>query len=74
MAMQVKIRQEPESRAEQWFRSQYGSLRRERRAAHVTASSDGPDVRTCTHCGDRGAFRIDPLGCWSECPRCGHLS
>ena len=74
MAMQVKIRQEPETRAEQWVRSQSGSRPRGRRAAHAAAPSDGPYVRTCTHCGARGAFRIDPLGCWSECPLCGHLS
>lgn len=29
---------------------------------HAAPSTDGPEVRTCTHCGDRVAFRIDPLG------------
>ena len=32
------------------------------------------DVRTCTRCGEHGAFRIDAAGTWAECTACGHLA
>jgi hypothetical protein len=38
------------------------------------AEYEGPDVRTCTHCGDHVPFRIDPLGSWAECTACGRLN
>ena len=34
----------------------------------------GPDVRTCTQCGEHVPFRIDPIGSWAECTACGHLN
>lgn len=71
MAMQLKNRKEAETRVGRAARLQAGSLRLE---AHTAASSDGPEVRTCTRCGEHVAFRIDPLGGWAECPLCGHLS
>lgn len=43
-------------------------------AAHVDAIDGDPAVRTCAHCGEHVAFRIDPLGSWAECPICGHLA
>jgi hypothetical protein len=41
---------------------------------HEVAVEDGPAVRTCAHCGEHVAFRLDPLGSWAECPVCGHLA
>lgn len=38
------------------------------------AGDDGPDARTCTHCGEHVPFRIDPLGSWAECTSCGRLN
>ena len=69
--MLLRIRQEPEAQAGRSARLLPGSLRLEGRAVHAAPSIDGPEVRTCTHGGDRVAFRIDPLGCWAECPLCG---
>jgi hypothetical protein len=74
MAMQLKIRKEPEGQTGQWARLLSGSLRRETRMLHAVASVENKNIRTCTHCGVHVAFRIDPLGCWAECPVCGHLS
>lgn len=34
----------------------------------------GPEVRTCTECGEHVPFRIDPIGSWAECTACGHLN
>lgn len=72
--MRLRIRQEPEARVGQLARLQAGSLRLGTQAVHAASSTGGPEVRTCTHCGGHVAFRIDPLGCWAECPLCGHLS
>jgi hypothetical protein len=74
MATQLRIRQEPEARVGQLARMQAGWLRLETQTAPASIPSERPDVRTCTHCGVHVAFRIDPLGCWAECPACGHLS
>ena len=31
---------------------------------------DSDGIRTCTHCGQRARFRIDPAGTWGTCPHC----
>jgi hypothetical protein len=74
MATRLRIRQEPETRVGELARLEAGSLRLGTQHVHSAEPEDGPEVRTCTHCGERAAFRIDPLGCWAECPLCGHLS
>ena len=34
----------------------------------------GWQVRTCTNCGTRALFRIDPEGCWAVCEVCGRFA
>lgn len=74
MAARLKIRQEPEARTGELVRLEVGSQRLGTEQVHAATQADGPEVRTCTHCGEHVAFRIDPLGSWAECPACGHLS
>jgi hypothetical protein len=33
--------------------------------------SPGHDLRTCTDCGRRTAFTLDPEGTWFRCGHCG---
>jgi hypothetical protein len=52
-------------------------LRKKPRALYAVSggpNDEGPDVRTCTHCGEHVAFRVDPFDSWAECPICGHLA
>ena len=74
MAARLKIRQEPEARTGESVRLEAGSQGLGTEQVHAATQADGPEVRTCTHCGEHVAFRIDPLGSWAECPVCGHLS
>ena len=74
MAARLKIRQEPEARTGETVRLEAGSQGLGTEQVHAGTQADGPEVRTCTHCGEHVAFRIDPLGSWAECPVCGHLS
>jgi hypothetical protein len=36
--------------------------------------SPGHDLRTCTSCGSRTAFTLDPEGTWFRCVRCGEFA
>jgi hypothetical protein len=36
--------------------------------------SPGHDLRTCSSCGTRTAFTLDPQGTWFTCTRCGAYS
>jgi len=40
----------------------------------VLAVAPGHQIRTCTHCGERARFRLDPEGTWAICEACGHLA
>jgi hypothetical protein len=50
-----------------------GYLRILVREAHTDPKlrSPGHDLRTCTECGERVAFALDPAGTWFRCTRCG---
>jgi hypothetical protein len=66
---------EREERERTTARHLAGTLRTEAAVVHGDEPiEDGPEVRTCAHCGERVAFRVDPLGSWAECPVCGHLA
>ncbi|HEV8564795.1 MAG TPA: hypothetical protein VGR41_07755 [Actinomycetota bacterium] len=41
---------------------------------YAAPRAEGPEVRTCTHCGAHVPFRIDPLDSWAECPICHRLA
>jgi hypothetical protein len=36
--------------------------------------SPGHDLRTCTSCGRRTAFTLDPEGTWFRCTACGEYA
>jgi hypothetical protein len=55
-------------------RDEVGVVAPEVAEPHVEPDENRPDVRTCAHCGERTAFRLDPLGSWAECTTCGHLA
>lgn len=74
MTTQLKHRADREEREMAAARSLAGTRPEALHGAHDPSSEDGPEVRTCTHCGEHLAFRIDPVGSWAECPVCGHLS
>jgi hypothetical protein len=38
------------------------------------AVAPGHQIRTCTNCGERARFRLDPEGTWAICEACGHLA
>ena len=40
----------------------------------VRAIAPGHQVRTCTQCGERARFRLDPEGTWAICEACGQLA
>jgi hypothetical protein len=73
MAMLLKELQR-EDRERSVARTLAGSAGAHVDGAHIEATEGDPAVRTCAHCGEHGAFRIDPLGSWAECPVCGHLA
>jgi hypothetical protein len=73
MAMLLKELQR-EDRERSVARALAGSAGAHLDATHIEATDGDPAVRTCAHCGEHVAFRIDPLGSWAECPVCGHLA
>jgi len=73
MAMLLKELQR-EDRERSVARTLSGSTGADLEAGHIDAADGDPAVRTCAHCGEHVAFRIDPLGSWAECPVCGHLA
>jgi hypothetical protein len=76
MAMILRERDSKRDRASEVARDLLGSSAgaETTQAVAVLAGCEGPDVRTCTHCGEHVPFRIDPLGSWAECPVCGRLN
>lgn len=48
-------------------------LRRRTRDGNLNPGprSPGTDVRTCSECGHRTAFTLDPEGTWFRCGHCG---
>lgn len=37
-------------------------------------TAPGSDVRSCAHCGETAAFRLDAAGGWAFCTACGHAA
>ena len=66
---------EREERERTTARHLAGTVQAETAVVHADEPVEGgPEVRTCAHCGEHVAFRVDPLGSWAECPVCGHLA
>ena len=58
--------------AERLHRDEDDLLARYLRARSTDSPRSETDgIRTCTHCGERARFRIDPDGSWGMCARCG---
>jgi hypothetical protein len=71
MTLRELVREDPEVAV---VRDEVGVIAPDVAEVHAEPDDDRPDVRTCAHCGERTAFRLDPLGSWAECTTCGHLA
>ena len=49
----------------------YLRVRTRRGSDDAKGTSPGHDLRTCTRCGTRTAFTLDPEGTWFRCTQCG---
>lgn len=74
MAMSTTHRPHREAPEHELARTLAGTMSPESHEPHAPPEEEGPEWRTCTHCGEHVPFRIDPDGSWAECTACGHLS